>query len=140
MAPLGPARHRGDERGQAAQHHLRSRPLCRAKGEAGLVISEYRRWQADITVSCLPPGPDLVEPRLIVQVLSPSTRSKDLAEKLPDYKAPPSVTQVWLIDSERRWPQVWWREAEGWHGRNHLGSASFRNEILEVTSRWTCCS
>jgi Uma2 family endonuclease len=117
--------------GTLLNNRLRASLPCRSQAEAGLVISEHRRWQADLAVTCQPPGPDVVEPRLIVEVLSPSTRSKDLAEKLPDYKALATVTEVWLIDSERRWVQVWWREAGGWHGRDHLGGGSFRSDLLD---------
>src|SRR3954453_5718407 len=110
---------------------LRSRAPCRAQAEAGVWISEHRRWQAALAVTCQPPAAEVVEPILIVEVLSPSTRVRDLADKLPDYKALPSVREIWLIDSERRWAQVWWREPEGWHGRDHVGGGTCRSEALE---------
>jgi Uma2 family endonuclease len=95
------------------------------------VDSEHRRWQADLAVTCQPPAAEVVEPILIVEVLSPSTRVRDLADKLPDYKALPSVREIWLIDSERRWAQVWWRKPEGWHGRDPVGGGTCRSEALE---------
>lgn len=116
--------------GTLLNNRLRPRAPCRAEGEAGIVISEHRRWQADLAVTCQPPLPDVAEPLLIVEVLSPSTRSNDLVRKLPDYKALPSVQEIWLIDSERRWAQVWWREPAGWHGRDHVGGGVFRSEVL----------
>ena len=112
-------------------NRLSDRGPCRAEIEAGVRISDYTRWQADIAVTCGPLAIDIVDPLLIVEVLSPSTRGNDLARKLPDYKALPSVREIWLVDSERRWVQVWWREAEGWHGRDHLGAGSFRSDVLE---------
>jgi hypothetical protein len=27
--------------------------------------------------------------------------------------------------------QVWWREPEDWHGRDHVGGGTFRSEVLE---------
>jgi len=36
----------------------------------------------------------------MIEVLSPSTRSRDFADKLPDYKSLPSVVEIWLIDGE----------------------------------------
>jgi hypothetical protein len=27
--------------------------------------------------------------------------------------------------------QVWWRQDEGWHGRDHLGNGTFRSLVLE---------
>ena len=46
-------------------------------------------------------------------------------------KALPSVVEIWLVDSERRWVQIWWREAEGWHGRDHVGGGSFASAVLD---------
>jgi Uma2 family endonuclease len=112
-------------------NRLERRSPCRAEVEAGVRVSELTRWQADLAVTCGPLAPDVVEPLLIVEVLSPSTRANDLARKLPDYKALPSVREIWLVDSERRWAQVWWRDGDSWHGRDHLGGATFRSDVLE---------
>jgi Uma2 family endonuclease len=37
-------------------------------------------------VTCAPLAPNVDEPLLVVEVLSPSTRAKDLDRKLRDYK------------------------------------------------------
>lgn len=116
--------------GSLINGRMRDRAPCHAEGEAGIVVSEQRRWQADVVLTCQPMGSSVVDPILVVEVLSPSTRNRDFADKLPDYKALPSVQEVWLVDSERRWAQVWWREPEGWHGRDHVGGGSFRSEVL----------
>jgi Uma2 family endonuclease len=110
---------------------LRSRSPCRAQTEAGVRVSEHRWWQADVAVTCRPPEAETVDPLLVIEVLSPSTRGRDFADKLPDYKTLPSVLEIWLIDSERRWAQVWWREPEGWHGRDHVGGGAFRSQVLD---------
>ena len=110
---------------------LRHRAPCRAQAEAGVRISEQRWWQADLAVTCRPPEAEIVDPLLVIEVLSPSTRSRDFADKLPDYKTLPSVLEIWLVDSERRWVQVWWREAEGWHGRDHVGGGTFHSAVLD---------
>jgi hypothetical protein len=89
------------------------------------------RRDADLAVTGGPLAPDVVEPLLIVEILSPSTRANDLARRLPDYKALPSVREIWLVDTERRWAQVWWRDADSWHGRDHLGGATFRSDVLD---------
>ena len=120
--------------GTLINNRLRDRQPCRAQGEAGIRVSDHRRWQADIALTCQPPEPDVVDPLLVVEVLSPSTRKTDLADKLADYKALPTVREIWLVDSERRWAQAWWREDGGdasWHGRDHLGQASFRSAALD---------
>ena len=110
---------------------LRVRRPCRPQSEAGVRISEHVLWQADIAVTCKPPAPEIIEPSLIVEVLSPSTRTNDLGRKLDDYKALPSVQEIWMIDSERRWAQVWRRGDEGWVGQDFVGSAAFESGVLQ---------
>jgi Uma2 family endonuclease len=117
--------------GALVNSRLRSRSPCRAQAEAGVRVSEHRWWQADLAVTCQPPEAEIVDPLLVIEVLSPSTRNRDLVDKLPDYKALPSVLEIWLIDSERRWAQVWWREPEGWHGRDHVGGGALRSQVLD---------
>jgi Uma2 family endonuclease len=97
-------------------------------------ISDRTLWQADIAVSCAPivEGSEIPEPVLIVEVLSPKTRTHDLGRKLDDYKSLPSVSEIWMIDSERRWAQVWKREGGLWTGRDHVGTSSFDSGILEA--------
>jgi Uma2 family endonuclease len=132
MAP--PSRQHGTvvmNAGGLINARLRDRRPCHAESEVGIVVSERSRWQADIAVTCRPTVAEVVDPVLIVEVLSPSTRARDLADKLPDYKALPSVVEIWLIDSERRWVQVWWREPEGWHGRDHVRTGAFISTVLE---------
>ena len=46
-----------------------------------------------------------VEPRFVIEVLSPSSRQEDRTIKLDEYKGLPFVEEVWLVDSERRWGQ-----------------------------------
>ena len=111
--------------------HLRRRPPCRAEAEAGVRISDHVRWQADLAVTCGRRTHDIDEPLLVVEVLSPSTRAKDLDRKLRDYKGLASVREVWLVDSEARWVQVWRRQPDGWTGRDHIGGGSFHSAVLE---------
>ena len=105
-------------------------PLPR-RGRGPVRISDQVRWQADLAVTCGRPTHDVDEPLLVVEVLSPSTRAKDLDRKLRDYKGLPSVREIWLVDSEARWVQVWRRQPDGWTGRDHIGGGSFRSAVLE---------
>jgi hypothetical protein len=44
------------------------------------------------------------------------------------------VQEVWLIDSERRWIEVWQRDADGaWVGRDYVGSAVFASPVLRAS-------
>jgi Uma2 family endonuclease len=112
---------------------LASRPPCRAQTEAGIRLSDTDYYVADIAATCAERRNEAAvsSPLLVVEVLSPSTRAHVVARKLPDYKLLPSVMEIWLLDSERRWAQIWWREAEGWHGRDFVGSAGFPSAALD---------
>lgn len=110
---------------------LRDRAPCRPHSEAGILISARTRWQADLAVTCQPPAANVEDPSLIVEVLSPSTRTHDLGRKLLDYQSLPAVQEIWLIDSERRWLQHWRREGDHWRVQDFVGSSSFPSPTLE---------
>lgn len=110
---------------------LRSRRPCRPQSEVGIRISERTMWHADVVVTCAAPAPETVEPLLIVEVLSPSTRNHDLGRKLNDYRGLPSVKEVWMVDSERRWVQHWRRDADHWIVRDFVGQARFASPTLD---------
>ena len=111
---------------------LRPRRPCRSQSQAGIRVDHNTWWQADIAARCTPitPGGEIDQPVLIVEVLSPSTRTHDLGEKLVDYKTLPSVAEIWMIDSVRRWIQHWRREASSWIGQDFVGSSVFDSPIL----------
>jgi Uma2 family endonuclease len=55
-----------------------------------------------------------VNPRAVVEVLSPSTEAYDRGEKLAHYKLIESLTEIVLIAQPRRQIEVWHRSPEGW--------------------------
>jgi Uma2 family endonuclease len=114
---------------------LRDRRPCRPQSEAGIRIADHVWWQADVAVTCAPPAPEVVEPLLIVEVLSPSTRTHDLDRKLNDYKLLPSVEEIWMVDSERRWVQIWRRDAQRWIVQDFVGSATYESSVLRGSVR-----
>jgi Uma2 family endonuclease len=94
---------------------------CRVYDNSGVVLSvlgDDRYYVPDLTMSCEALGDDLYlrEPRLIVEVLSPSTGRDDKAVKVPHYCALPTVEEVWLIDSQRALVLVWQRRNGQWIG------------------------
>ena len=106
---------------------------CTLQAEAGVRISDRTFWQADLAATCRPSADrEILEPSLIVEVLSSSTRAHDLGRKLNDYKSVPSVREIWLVDSERRWVQVWARAERGWIGQDHVGAGMFESPFLGV--------
>ena len=109
---------------------LSNRLPCHGEAEAGLRIDAHTMWQADLAVTCQPVGREIVDPLLVIEVLSPSTRTHDLGRKLVDYKTLPTVREIWMIDSERRWVQHWRREQSDWIGQDFVGSSAFDSLVL----------
>lgn len=114
---------------------LRNKRPCKLHPEAGVRVDQRTWWQADMAVTCTPvvSGSEIDQPTLVVEVLSPSTRTHDLGQKLNDYKTLPSVREVWMIDSERRWLQLWRLEAGSWIAQDLVGGAVFDSPVLGVT-------
>jgi Uma2 family endonuclease len=64
------------------------------------------------------------EPCLVVEVLSPSTATKDRTQKLDDYKRLPTLEQYWLIEQDRRRVIVYTRDGAGWRETEHTSPHS----------------
>ncbi|MBF0391268.1 MAG: Uma2 family endonuclease [Alphaproteobacteria bacterium] len=84
---------------------------CRVRVEAGILLPHRGRsyYVADLAVSCRPaePGrPDIPDPLLIVEVLSPSTEGDDRKVKLPDYRLLPTVREIVYVDPARAYCEV----------------------------------
>jgi len=90
---------------------LDARPPCEVVVEVGIVSLTRNNtgYQADLAVSCKRQPPDqhaMANPILIVEILSPSTESHDRKVKLVDYRRIPSVHEVLLVDSTRRYCEL----------------------------------
>ena len=104
-------------------------PPCRVVVEAGIIpVDRADTWyQADLIVTCAPAARSaraLAEPRLIVEVLSPSTAAHDRGVKLADYRRIASVEQILLVASEDRHVEVWRRAEDGWNVQDLIGDAA----------------
>jgi Uma2 family endonuclease len=98
----------------------------------------------DVTVVCgrLERDPDdrtghtAINPRVIVEVLSPSTEDYDRGEKLSHYQTIPSLQEVVLVAHDRPELEVVRREADGTWSRHLAGAgqavqlASIRCELV----------
>jgi len=75
-------------------------------------------YQADLAVSGKRQPSDqhaIIDPLLIVEVLSPSTENQDRKVKLVDYRKIPSRYEVLLVDSTRRYCELHRRlEGDRW--------------------------
>ncbi len=57
---------------------------------------------------------DLLNPVLVVEVLSPSTRSRDLVDKLPVYRAMPSLEHILIVEQNRPSVEQHSRAGDDW--------------------------
>jgi Uma2 family endonuclease len=72
-----------------------------------VVVTCDERDQAPHTVA-------LRHPRLIVEVLSESTARTDRAAKVDEYRAMPSLEEIVLVDSRKRWSAAYHRAGAVW--------------------------
>ena len=71
----------------------------------------------DIAVTCEPNAPGrqaMVDPILIIEILSPSTERSDRRLKLPVYQNLQSVREIMLIDADTYHAEVYRRENDHW--------------------------
>lgn len=94
---------------------------------------DRRFYVADVVMTCEPSDDDpyVRSPRLVVEILAPSTQGLDKHQKVPDYGQIDSVEEIWLVQSRARWVIVWRREAGAWIGSLPVMRAgSFRSHLL----------
>jgi Uma2 family endonuclease len=112
----------------AAVIRPRLKSPCRVVVEAGITPPDRADswYQGDLVVTCAPPeraARAITEPRLIVEVLSPSTAAHDRGVKLADYRRIASVEQILLVASEDRHVEVWRRAGDAWTVQDLIGDA-----------------
>jgi Uma2 family endonuclease len=111
-----------------AEIRARLKPPCRVLSEAGIVIPERANtyYVADLAVTCAPREPGrrmVIEPVLIVEVLSPSTSQVDRWRKVADYRTLPSVREILVLFSDERRVEVQRRTPDGWRVEDLIGQA-----------------
>ncbi len=97
---------------------LRGGP-CRAyNSDMKVRVSEKHYFHPDVTVSCDPHdrgAADLIQsPRLVVEVLSPSTEARDRGRKLQFYLACPSIEEYLLVDARTMRIERYRKEQKKW--------------------------
>lgn len=91
---------------------------CRVVTEAGIVPkleSAFNERIPDLTITCEPPVPgarSIREPKLIVQILSPSNK-RDSWESAFACATLPSLAEIVMVESEERRVGVYRRDAAG---------------------------
>ena len=107
------------------RRQLRGTPCRPFTGESAIETLPGQIRRPDVGVDCghwNPNGYQATEPKLVVEVLSPSTRDFDTFEKLAEYKAVESLDHLVYVDPDA--PVVaHWRRDEGraWTRQDHLG-------------------
>ena len=114
---------------------LAGREPCRAMPGAGVLVSqdEQRFYIPDVVMTCEEPAstPYVTDPRLIVEILSPSTERLDKTTKVQAYARLPSVQEIWLVSALRRWVLVWRRVEGTWTAYlPYEGETSFPSPVL----------
>lgn len=74
----------------------------------------------------------LLNPVLVADVLSPSTRSYDLGEKFQLYRSVASVEEVLFVDSDRRRAEVGRRTDDGWTLSGPVDGGTLRLASVDV--------
>jgi Uma2 family endonuclease len=113
---------------------LEGRPPCRGVIEAGVWIDERNYFVPDVAATCAEPSDSVavVDPFLIVEVVSPSNFGTEMMFKVQAYIKLPSVIEIWAVDSTKRWFQLWRRGGpDSWIvGLPLTGDASFDSPTL----------
>jgi Uma2 family endonuclease len=115
----------------------RVRPPCWVATQLGVLLP-YRKdafYEPDVVATCEPRNREryIEAPRIVVEVLSPSTEDHDLLQKLPDYRRLPSVDDVLYISAEERLVRHWVRgQASQLPARVREGSVKLQAFDIEL--------
>lgn len=100
-------------------------------------LSETCYVYSDVGVTCdkrdFEPDNDIIKfPRLVVEVLIPTTEAYDRGRKFQYYQRCPSVQEYMLIDTERQMVEVFRRQGEQWRYRNYGPGQEVDLESLDI--------
>lgn len=97
---------------------LRGSPCRVYSSDMKVFISETRYFHPDVIVTCDPRDRGTVQaiqsPRLVVEVLSPSTELIDRTWKLQNYCAHPTIEEYVLIDAKALKIEIYHKENNKW--------------------------
>ena len=91
---------------------LRGSPCRPSTADIAVASMNGNIRRPDLSVDCgamLDTAFEATSPRLVVEVLSPSTRQTDLIRKLEEYKALPSLEYILFIEPDLPSALLWWR-------------------------------
>ncbi len=94
---------------------FRGSPCRPCTSDIAIRIPKGNIRRPDLLVDCGAPGPrdmTAAEPRLVLEVLSPSTMRIDQFQKLEEYKTVPGLRAIVLVDTARPQVMVYARESD----------------------------
>ena len=103
---------------------LRRKPCRPRTQDKAIRLPNGRVRRPDLLVECGKPAPESMEadePRVVMEVLSPSTMRYDRIQKLEEYKTHTAIQVILLIDTEAPQLTVWRRDGEGWARTELIG-------------------
>lgn len=106
--------------GAAIRPYLRGTP-CRigANDMKVFIAAANRAYYPDLVVSCSDPGDEIddyteTHPRLIVEILSPSTEATDRSEKRLNYQRLDTLQEYVLVAQSEPLVEIYSRQQDGW--------------------------
>jgi Uma2 family endonuclease len=109
----------------ALMQRLRGGPCWPTTDDIATRIPKGNVRRPDITVDCSPAADsrlETVEPRVLVEVLSPSTAGIDQIRKVEEYKSLRSAQVLMIIDARTRNVGVWRRDGNEWRHDSPAGN------------------
>jgi Uma2 family endonuclease len=97
-------------------NQLRRGPCRPTTDDLAVRIPSRNIRRPDVTVECGEAGlrdMAVADPRVVIEVLSPSTMSFDRVRKLPEYQSIASMAHILLVDTEQPRIDLWSREPDG---------------------------
>jgi Uma2 family endonuclease len=103
---------------------LRGGPCWSKTADIAVRIPRGNVRRPDLTVECGNPADtamDAAEPRVVIEVLSPSTMNYDRVRNLEEYKTVESLSAILLADTESSRVTAYARDGGGWTQAEHAG-------------------
>jgi Uma2 family endonuclease len=91
----------------------------------------------DVAVECGQAGRRdmaLVDPRVVVEVLSPTTMTFDRIRKIPEYQTIASISHILLVDTESARLDLWSRDPEGHWTQSKFDGLEARIELPAIAA------
>lgn len=87
--------------------------------DAGVLTAADRIRQPDVVVDCAPDDDEMPagDPRVVIEVLSDSTRAFDTTDKLAEYQATDGLMAIVLVNARHVWVRFYERGVGGWTSR-----------------------